>query len=503
MKRVAVSPSRLVWAAAASGLAAAVWLTVGGPLGDTTWERPGLLFALVTAAAGACILAATVVIALADRWGTAEIGLLGTTLMAASVLPLVHGLVTPDVVYEQSEAFRSSAYLTMPVAVALGLPLLVPGSAFGRWAARRWHEWTLLSLTAVFALAALIVFFPDALVLPGPDAATTTIVAVVMASALLALSLRQLRFYELGRRVPNLVASISLLLVSASALLPTVGTAYGAGFWMLHVAGAAGVLGACTGLAVSWRMSASAKEILAPVLARDPLMAFELGLSPVVHRFVADLEDKDQITRDHVVRTGELALRVGERFRMPAADLRDLALAALLHDVGKVRTPDRILDKPAHLTPAEYEVIKLHPVDGERLLAAEPGLAGAARIVRHHHERVDGRGYPDGLAGADIPLAARIIAVCDAVDAMTHDRPYRSAMPVKLAFAILREHAGSQWDPRVVEQVIAVLPSMPAIARLDEVGRGALVFGPAATRVPDDISEIDVAELLVAVDAEI
>src|SRR5690606_18536048 len=110
---------------------------------------------------------------------------------------------------------------------------------------------------------------------------------------------------------------------------------------------------------------------------------------------------------------------------------------------------------------------------------------------------------PDGLAGQDIPLASRIIAACDALDAMTHDRQYRTAMPIKLAFAILREHAGSQWDPAVVEQVIAVLPTMPVVSRLDEVGRGVQVHDAARDRIPNDISEIDVSELLVTVDAEI
>jgi HD-GYP domain-containing protein (c-di-GMP phosphodiesterase class II) len=361
----------------------------------------------------------------------------------------------------------------------------------------------LLSLVAVFVMASVIVFFPDVLSMPPATSSSTIMLTTVMVAALVVFSRRQLRYFELGGRVANLVASISLLLVAVTALLPMVQTSYSVGFWWLHVAGALGVLGVCVGLAVSRWMSKSAQDILAPVLARDPLMAFELGLSPTVHRFVANLELKDQITRDHVVRTGELALRVGERFRLSGSELRELALAAMLHDVGKIQTPDEVLQKPACLTQAEYEVIKLHPVHSEVMLAGEPALAGAAHIVRHHHERMDGRGYPDGLAGQEIPLASRIIAACDALDAMTHDRPYRSAMPIKLAFAILREHAGSQWDPAVVEQVIAVLPTMPTVSRLDEVGRGDRAFDPVRDRVPNDISEIDVRELLVTVDAEI
>jgi HD-GYP domain-containing protein (c-di-GMP phosphodiesterase class II) len=503
VKRLHVSSSGVVWYVVAAGLAVVSWLTVFGPLGDRTWNQPQLLFSLVTVAAATCVIAATIVIALADRREMAEVGLLGTALMAASVLPLVHGLVTPEVLYDQSDAFRSSAYLTLPIAVALGAPLLIPNSTFGRWAARRWRDWTLLSLMAVFVLASAIVFFPDVIVMPSPTSAWTIMVTAAMAAALVVFSRRQLRYFELGRRIANLVASLSLLLIAMTALLPMVQTPYSIGFWWLHLSGALGVLGVCVGLAVSKWMSKSAQDILAPVLARDPLVAFELGLSPTVHRFVADLELKDQMTRDHVVRTGELALRVGERFRLSGSELRELALAAMLHDVGKLHTPDDILKKPASLTAAEYEVIKLHPVQGEEMLAAEPALAGAAHIVRHHHERMDGRGYPDGLAGHEIPLASRIIAACDALDAMTHERQYRSAMPIRLAFAILRENAGTQWDPAVVEQVISVLPTMPVVSRLDEVGRGEQVHDPSLDRAPNDISEIDVSELLVTVDAEI
>jgi HD-GYP domain-containing protein (c-di-GMP phosphodiesterase class II) len=188
-------------------------------------------------------------------------------------------------------------------------------------------------------------------------------------------------------------------------------------------------------------------------------------------------------------------MQVGERFRLSAPELRDLGLAAMLHDVGKVNVPDAILKKPARLTAAEYDLMKSHTVDGESMLAADPALTSAARIVRSHHERFDGAGYPDGLVGREIPLASRIIAVCDALDAMTHDREYRRAMPLNMAFAILREHAGSQWDEQVVEQVMAAVPSMPMVNAFDRVGRDDDL---ERTSIPDDISE-----LLLVVDAEI
>lgn len=477
-------------------LVAATAVTLLGPLGADRWVHPELLFSLVTVTAMVSLIAATVIVAIGDRRDAAEIGLLGSMLMAASVLPLVHGLTTPGVLFDSTEAFRASSFLAMPIALAVGSPLIVPHSAFGRWAARHWRDWTMLAMLAVFVVASLIVLVPDRVVVPAHDEPATIALAAVVTLALLSLAARQMRFYDLGRRPANLIVSVSLLLLAVAAWAPLTSDPYTAAFWWMHFAGAAGVLGACAGLAITHRMDPAASEVFAPVLARDPLVAFELGLSPVVHGFVADLAIKDATMRDHVVRTAELAMRVGERFRMSAADLRDLGLAALLHDVGKVHVPDSILTKPARLSAAEYETVKRHPIDGESMLAGEPTLAPAARIVRSHHERFDGAGYPDGLAGREIPLASRIIAACDALDAMTDDRRYRRAMPTDLACGILREHAGSQWDEQVVEQVIAVAVSMPQLWAFDGVGRGMRTATTAP--VPDDVGE-----LLRAVDSEI
>jgi putative nucleotidyltransferase with HDIG domain len=449
-----------------------------GPFGDATFESPQLLFSLVTVAAAACVLA----------------------LMAASVMPLVHGLVTPGVLYDDTAAFRTAAFLSLPIATVVVAPLLSPHSAFGRWAARRWRDWTLLSLLGVFAIASVVVGFPSVIEVPGPSEPVTIALSVGLLVVMVALSLRQLRYYDIGGQPANLIASVSLVLLSVTALLPMSNEDYSAGFWWLHITGVVGVLGACIGLAVSKRMSRNVHDVLGPVLARDPLVAFELGLSPVVHRFVASIDAKDEQTREHVVRTAEMAIRVGERFHLPARQLRELGLAALLHDVGKLETPIEILDKPSRLTPEEYEIVKLHAVTGAQMLMAEPALASVAPIVRSHHERIDGRGYPDGLVGDEIPLSSRIIAVCDAFDAMTHEHRFRAALQPSMAFSVLREHEGSQWDAKVIDHVMAVLPAMALSGQLYHVGRGGRSSESVAI---NETAVDDVGDLLIAVDAEI
>src|SRR4051794_3767112 len=493
---------RRAWLAAVALLGGATAASFLGPWRHRTYEHPQLLFGLVIFSAVACVIAATIVIALADRRELAELGLLGSALMAASVMPLVHGLVTPDVLYDNTEAFRTSVFLSLPIALAAGAPLLTPHSAFGRWGSKHWRDWSLLCLLGVFAIGSVVVSYPDTIVMPSPSSAMTVAVCAALTAGVLAISLRQLRFYDLGRQPANLAASVSLVLLANTALLPLTGAGYSLAFWWLHIAGVAGVLGACIAMAVSNRMSKTAHHVLAPVLTRDPLVAFELGLSPAVHRFVASLEDKDPDTRDHVVRTAEMAVRVGERFPLSARRLRALGLAALLHDIGKLDTPIEILDKPSRLTADEYEIVKRHAVDGERMLLAEPALATVAAIVRSHHERIDGRGYPDGLSGDGIPLAARIIAVCDALDAMTHDHRHRRAMSPATAFSVLREHAGSQWDPKVIDHVMAVLPAMDHRQGLVAVGRSVGVESDVHAAADANVVD-DVDDLLIAVDAEI
>jgi putative nucleotidyltransferase with HDIG domain len=157
-----------------------------------------------------------------------------------------------------------------------------------------------------------------------------------------------------------------------------------------------------------------------------------------------------------------LALAVGDALGLDARDRRNLEFAALLHDIGKIRVPDDIINKPGKLTDAEFEIVKRHPVDGQEMLERVGGvLAQVGIIVRHHHERWDGCGYPDRIAGEAIPLAARIICACDAYSAMTTNRPYRAALPVADAVAELERCSSDQFDPNVVVALVRTVAQHP------------------------------------------
>jgi HD-GYP domain-containing protein (c-di-GMP phosphodiesterase class II) len=135
----------------------------------------------------------------------------------------------------------------------------------------------------------------------------------------------------------------------------------------------------------------------------------------------------------------------------PGHEVARIRLAATLHDIGKTAIPASILNKPGRLDQVEWEFIRAHPAIGGRIVSAAPALADTAALIHSSHERIDGQGYPEGLSGAGIPVGSRIIAVCDAFDAMTSDRSYRQAMPVDAALEQLRQHAGTQFDAAIVE----------------------------------------------------
>jgi diguanylate cyclase (GGDEF)-like protein len=160
---------------------------------------------------------------------------------------------------------------------------------------------------------------------------------------------------------------------------------------------------------------------------------------------------------EHSSRVAELATRVARHLGLSGEALDEIARAAELHDVGKVGIPDAILNKPAALDDGEWEFIYQHTILGERILHGAPALRPVARLVRATHERWDGRGYPDGLAGEEIPLGARIVSVCDAYEAMTTSRTYRSALPEDVAWRELRRGSGSQFDPSVVEAFLIAI----------------------------------------------
>ena len=178
---------------------------------------------------------------------------------------------------------------------------------------------------------------------------------------------------------------------------------------------------------------------------------------PEIRALVQALAAADGDTYRHSLEVAATARDVAARLNLSAADLVEVELAALVHDVGKLRVPASVLHKPGRLNPQERRLIRRHPEWGAEMVARVPGLEAVALIVRLHHERPDGQGYPYGLSGDQIPMASRIVSACGAYGVMTKRWAHRDAIEIDAALSELRRHAGTQFDPDVVEALAACL----------------------------------------------
>jgi len=181
------------------------------------------------------------------------------------------------------------------------------------------------------------------------------------------------------------------------------------------------------------------------------------GYLDTIKALAAAVDAKDPYTAGHIDRVSSYSIEVGQELGFSDDEMTALRYGSILHDVGKIGIADAILGKPAPLTQEEFVIMSSHADIGSRMLEGIRFLSKAQPIARHHHETLDGRGYPDGLAGEAIPLGARIVCAVDAFDAMTTDRPYRKALTVEFAIGELRKKAGIQFDPQVVEAFARVL----------------------------------------------
>jgi len=179
------------------------------------------------------------------------------------------------------------------------------------------------------------------------------------------------------------------------------------------------------------------------------------GAENVIFALAAAVEAKDPFTENHTQRVADSARHIGVRLGLSELQVDTLHRGGLIHDIGKIGVPEAILLKAGPLNPEEQALMRRHVVIGENIVRPLRTGINLLPIIRHHHERFDGDGYPDRLAGKDIPHLARIVAVCDAFDALVNDRPYRARRPVEEALTVLADGAGTQWDPEVVDMMLS------------------------------------------------
>jgi len=405
-----------------------------------------------------CTVLSIVVLVAGWRRRLADVALAGGALTALSVLMARHAVSGAGWVADPEPASFAGA-LAGPVATVLALPLL-SRAAWTHALLARWRSWT---ATVLGAVAVFVVAVAGRLGAPSTGVLVAATVLGAIGAAVLVR--RQVYLAVVSRRRSGRIAATGTAALMASTLIGPWLTPGSNPAWAVLAVDNLALLAAATAMLVGYRTGRPVAAVIAPVVAHDPLAALDLGLAPEMVAFVGALGRKDRITRDHVVRTSRLALLAAAEAGLPARKVRSVAVGALLHDIGKLVVPSEILGKPAGLTDEEFAVIRTHPEQGERLLDAAPSLADAARFVRWHHERYDGRGYPDKLAHPKLPLEVAIVSASDAWDAMTNTRQYRTGMSIERATDILRAGAGSQWHPTAVEAVLRAAARLPRLPK--------------------------------------
>ncbi len=384
--------------------------------------------------------------------------LVGSAFGGMGMILTVHGLVTPDFLVDDYWLAAFTGATTIPVGAAILLLPAVP-SLCRPQRIRLVLLGNVVLAGAFGAIAAVSLANPDAF--PAPPLAGSPVASGVLAVGLVLLGLvatRAIRTWTLTRRTSDLLVVVGLSWLGASLVASLEITFADLGWWLGHGFEVLAILAISGSVALDLRRSTGSRPLSGDLRAAELVLAAEAFLGTRVASLLGELAQKDRSTEEHVRRVAYLAVSVGERLGLSASTLRTLAEGGLLHDIGKLATPDAVLLKPAKLSDDEYATIKRHPTDGERLLRSLGGFGrGVRELVLDHHERLDGGGYPAGKRGAAIGLPARIMATCDVYDALVSPRVYRAAWPTERALALLREESGTSFDPVVVVALAALV----------------------------------------------
>jgi putative nucleotidyltransferase with HDIG domain len=410
----------------------------------------------VTALAAAVAALALTVAGIHRKDG--RVALVGIAFTVMAALLAIHGLATPGAMIGMNGVIALTGAATLPAGGAVlalsALPALrQPSSMRGLLIMQA------VSVTLVLGLGIVGMVFPSVVPSVPAPASPAAVAALVVGMALFAvLLLRSLKTYLLTRRNADLAVIVGVAWLT-SALPPAMLWNYmDLGWWFGHLFELAGIVVVGAAVAVDLCRTSSSRSLVGDLRAAELVAQEEAFLGSQVRALTQLLADKDESTEEHTRRVALLAVQLGEELGLPPGRLRALAIGGLLHDIGKLSVPARILKKPAALDDDEYAAIKRHPERGVKLLHELGGFAlSVHELVHSHHERLDGKGYPRGLRESELSLDTRILTVCDVYDALVSARVYRDAWSHEAALQLLRDETGTAFDARCVAALEALL----------------------------------------------
>jgi putative nucleotidyltransferase with HDIG domain len=388
----------------------------------------------------------------------------GGAFAAMTLILLMHGLATPGVIIGPNGVVKVAGGLALPVGGAI-LTLAALPALRGPRHLRAVALGLVALLVLIAALGAVGFLFPqDVPSVPGYESPEAIALLAVGTLFFAIVASRAVRTFALTRRPGDLVVVVGIVWLGMALVPVLVLDPFTWVWWTGHALELLGVTLVGVPVALDVHRGRPSHPLVGDLGAAELVAEEEAFLGARVRVLMARLEAKDASTEEHTRRVAEWAVQLGEQLGLAPGRLRDLVLAGLLHDIGKLSTPDAILTKPDRLTAAEMDIIKRHPAHGDDL-ARELGYPEQIRRgVRGHHERLDGSGYPDGLTGDEIDLETRILAVADVWDALVSPRVYRGAWTPERAMGLLVEESGTGFDPRCVAALRAITGVEPEAA---------------------------------------
>jgi HD-GYP domain-containing protein (c-di-GMP phosphodiesterase class II) len=375
----------------------------------------------------------------------------------------VHGLATPGFILGPNGLVGVAAQLSVvTMAFWLLLSSLPTDHPLGAWLSGR--------AGVLLPLWTPLIILIGAYALSNPMSAewvpvTQAPIRYLMAALTIGLAgLAGLRYYQSYRysQFPfQLAMAYTGGWIAVSQIIISTGQTFFASWWIYHFLLLFAVLATILGLFVQYSRGQSLRLSVLGLFSNDPLDRLEAGLSPSIRALIAATEARDPYTAGHSQRVALAAIRLGEALNFTPEELRVLAQSGPVHDVGKLQIPDSVLNKPGALDAEERKVIEQHPIYGHDLCARLGFMAPELRVIRSHHERLDGSGYPDQLDGAELSKAMRVLSIVDVYDALTTARSYRPAWSDAKAIDYLKQHSGSYFDPEYVNVWVSLVQAQP------------------------------------------
>ncbi len=409
----------------------------------------------------------------AVRAGHGSILLVALGCLGLAIMMLAHGLTTPGALGQPPNAWIGRLPV-MGIAIFAGCLALAATPRQNRAVAlvvRAGYRALAVPVAALMLLAFVVVSNPMIRHGHAPvrfEGTFTTVLTVAAGLALVPAGAIFWRRWRFGRDPVQFALAAAAWYSTCALVALRLGRPWHMSWWDYHAYLLAGFGAATWAVVKETRRSGDAVGAMTRLALSDPVEQIARGYTETLRPLVAAVEAKDRYTHGHSERVCTLAARLALSMRLSPETVRAVAEGAYLHDIGKIAVPDALLNKPERLTEAERDIIEQHPVTGWEIVGRAPSLRHALAAVHHHHERWDGSGYPDGLLTADIPLAARVVALADVWDALTTDRSYRSAWTAERTAAYMLDERGRHFDPQCVDALFRLLEDSGADIRPSE-----------------------------------